>query len=191
MSKNKSKYLSYLLRHKPEEAKLTMDPNGWVDINQIVNNTNLSKKDLYGIVESCDKQRYEFNDINTKIRARQGHSVKIDLGYKECEPQDYLYHGTAEKNFLSIFLDGLQKMGRHHVHLSPDEETAKKVGTRHGKPIVLKILAKTWWSYGANKFYKTENNVWLVDHVSPSHIQIYHEKYDDWRPLKGEMQIFI
>lgn len=167
----KSKYLSKLLRHDPKGANLIMNNEGWVSVRQLLNNTSFTMEIIEKIVVTNNKQRFEFNEDKSKIRARQGHSIDVDLKYKKANPPEYLYHGTAKKNFYDIWVHGLQKMKRHHVHLSSDHETALKVGQRHGEPIVLTIYAQQLHKNGVN-FYKTENNVWLVSSVSPDFIFI-------------------
>jgi len=160
----KSKYLSKLLRHKPEDAGLIMEDDGWVELAQLISNTELSLPLIDDIVGQNDKQRFEFNADKTKIRARQGHSVKVDLAYDEVQPPDVLYHGTAKSKFFFIWKDGLLKMGRQHVHLSLTEEAAIKVGQRHGEPLVLHVNTGEMYACGF-KFYHTDNDVWLTDHV--------------------------
>jgi putative RNA 2'-phosphotransferase len=124
----------------------------------------LSMDILQAVVNNNDKKRFAFNDDKTKIRANQGHSVDIDLALKPSEPPPILFHGTASKNLQSIKSQGLLKGSRQHVHLSVDETTAKKVGSRHGSPVVLKV--KTGDMVAANfKFYISDNGVWLIDHV--------------------------
>lgn len=172
MNTQRSKYLSLLLRHSPERAFLDMDKNGWVSVNQLTLNTDFTFDELIEIVGSCEKQRYEFNKDKTKIRARQGHSIKsIDLNYKPQVPPAFLYHGTSEKFFYPIWSKGLMKKNRHHVHLSSDQETAKKVGQRHGKPVILTVCAQEMHEKGY-KFYKTENNVWLTENVPTNFIKV-------------------
>lgn len=162
-----SKRLSYVLRHKPDSIGITLDGEGWGPVDFILNKLGMSSAELDHVVETNNKKRFEFSGDKTKIRARQGHSINVDLGYNPVTPPDKLYHGTAEKTYERfIKTSGLSKMKRHHVHLSPDAETAKNVGGRHGKPIVLRIDAKAMHAAGY-EFYKTDNNVWLVHNVPP------------------------
>ena len=168
LTKN-SKYLSKLLRHNPEKVNLRMSVDGWVSVRQLLANTKFTMDMLESVVENNNKKRFEFNDDKTRIRARQGHSIKVDLKYDEAIPPKYLYHGTAKQNFFGIWWNGLRKMKRHHVHLSPDEQTAIKIGQRHGIPICLKVEAKQMHDVDF-KFYKTENDVWLVDNVPSQYI---------------------
>lgn len=170
MSK-RSKFLSLILRHKPEEIGLSLDKNGWANVKLLLSKAKMSMTELEEIVETNNKKRFEFNENKTKIRARQGHSIKIDLGYEEKEPPEFLYHGTATRFIEPIYKDGLSKMNRHAVHLSKDFETAINVGQRHGKPIVLLIYAQKMHKDG-HKFYLTGNDVWYTDHVPTKYLAI-------------------
>ena len=165
-----SKFLSYVLRHCPEKANLVLDRAGWANTLSVLKSCNLTLSQLEDVVDTDNKQRYEFNDDKTLIRARQGHSVPVDLGYLSTEPPEMLFHGTVNKNLNSIKHHGLVRNKRHHVHLSVDVDTAKKVGQRYGQPIILKISAKKMHDDGF-KFYKTDNNVWLTEHVPPKYIE--------------------
>lgn len=170
----KSKFLSLVLRHKPEEIGLTLDKNGWADTEELLTKAKSIKLDLESlkyIVENNDKKRFAFNEDYSKIRASQGHSIEVDLNYQPKEPPDNLYHGTTDKYLDSIKLNGIQKQKRQHVHLSFDKETAIKVGQRHGKPIILKINTKKMHEDKV-PFYLSANNVWLVDQVLPEYIEI-------------------
>lgn len=169
MDKNSSKFLALILRHDPVAVNITLDAGGWANISQLLD--GMSKKghhltfdDLKAIVKADSKQRYLINDDQTKIRANQGHSIPVDLGLIEKEPSDILYHGTATRFQSSIMCQGLLKMSRNHVHLSPDNATAIAVGSRHGKPLVISINAKRMYNDGF-KFYLSENGVWLTDNV--------------------------
>lgn len=164
-----SKLLSYILRHKPEEYGIVLDENGYTNVDELINklnahNENISLEILQHIVDTNNKKRFAFNDDLSKIRASQGHSVDVELGYTEEQPPAILYHGTVEKFLSSILKDGLQKMQRHHVHLSADKTTATKVAERRGKPIILEIKSGEMFSAGY-KFYLSDNGVWLIDHV--------------------------
>lgn len=162
----KGKKLSYLLRHDKEYS---FDKNGWRDVNDLIKNHNYSISELNQIVETNDKKRYEFNSDKTKIRARQGHSINVDVELKETTPPDILYHGTATRFLNSIYDKGIIKGSRTYVHLSKDEETAIKVGQRHGKPFVLKIDTKKMVKDGI-KFYLSNNEVWLTDFVDKKYL---------------------
>ena len=164
-----SKLLSYILRHKPEEYGIVLDENGYTNVDELINqlnthNENINFEILQHIVDTNNKKRFAFNDDLTKIRASQGHSVDVELGYTEQQPPAILYHGTIEKFLASIMQDGLQKMQRHHVHLSADKATAIKVAERRGKPIILEIKADEMFANG-HKFYLSDNGVWLTEQV--------------------------
>ena len=172
-----SKFMSLVLRHKPEAIGLQLDSNGWADVAELIaksnaKNLNITLDMLKLVVETNEKKRFAFNDDKTKIRANQGHSVVVDVELKLTTPPDVLYHGTALKNREEILSKGLNKMSRLHVHLSQDIETAKKVGGRHGKPMVLVVDAKQMHADG-NKFYLSENGVWLVQYVPTRYIKEY------------------
>jgi len=164
-----SKFLSLVLRHKPETIDITLSDQGWVDTNTLIEKMNACGKQidletLTTVVNTNNKKRFAFNEDKSQIRANQGHSLKVDLGYVEKSPPDILYHGTAHKNIESIFKTGLEKRNRHQVHLSKDRDTAFNVGQRHGKPIILKVMAKEMHQNGF-KFFESENKVWLTDSV--------------------------
>ena len=169
-----SKLLSYILRHKPSAYEIVLDENGYTNIDELINqlnthNENINFEILQHIVDTNNKKRFAFNDDLTKIRASQGHSVDVELGYTEQQPPAILYHGTIEKFLASIMQDGLQKMQRHHVHLSGENATAIKVAERRGKPIMLEIKTGEMFSVGY-KFYLSDNGVWLTDHVPVKYI---------------------
>jgi len=171
-----SKFLSLVLRHKPETIAIELDENGWTDVEALI-----AKSRDYGVkydlqilkevVETNDKKRFAFDDQLKRIRASQGHSLNIDLGYQAQKPPEFLFHGTAMKNVESIQESGLEKRSRQHVHLSIDLETAIKVGQRHGKPFVFKVKAKEM-SEDKIAFYISENGVWLTDHVPSKYLLI-------------------
>jgi putative RNA 2'-phosphotransferase len=162
-----SKRLSKILRHHPDRIGVKLDKNGWLEVAKLIENfgsPSLSMEILEIVVAKNDKKRFAFNDDKTKIRANQGHTVKIDLGLEPSEPPTVLFHGTATKNIQNIENQGLVKGNRHHVHLSEDRLTAKKVGGRYGVPVVLELKAKEMHEAGYT-FFVSENNVWLTDHV--------------------------
>ena len=166
---SRSKFLSLILRHKPETIGISLDDNGWADVNQLLSNIAIKDKDfnfkvLEDIVRTDGKKRYSFNDDKTKIRANQGHSIKVDVELKLATPPDILFHGTGSRAIDSIHKQGLKKINRLHVHLSDNYDTAVKVGSRHGIPVVIKIDAAKMLQDGY-KFYISENGVWLVDNV--------------------------
>lgn len=165
-----SKYLSYILRHKPESIGLMLDINGWANIDELISKTKefvLTKEMLQEIVKTSDKQRFIIKD--DKIRANQGHSIDIDLNVLPTNPPSVLYHGTVIKNVDVIMQEGIKSMSRHYVHLSADKQTAINVGKRHGKPIVMQINSQAM-SEDGYKFYLSENNVWLTDYIPPKYI---------------------
>jgi putative RNA 2'-phosphotransferase len=170
MSKGKrSVWLALLLRHKPEQANLTLDKEGWVTMEQLTTNTDFTEPELREIVKADEKGRYSIAESPTRIRANQGHSTKVDLTFKSVVPPVVLYHGTPVDACVVIKREGLKPMSRHHVHLSGDTETAAKVGGRRGKFAVLVIDAKSMLSDGL-KFFISDNGVYLVDHVPPKYI---------------------
>lgn len=167
--KRYSKFMSLCLRHRPETAGLALDGNGWADVNALIAGANRNRIPLTlelvkEIVDTNEKKRFSLSEDGTRIRANQGHSIKVDVELKEASPPEVLYHGTATRNESKIREEGLFKMNRQHVHLSPDQQTAVKVGQRHGKPIVLRIRAQDMGDEGF-VFYLSENGVWLTDRV--------------------------
>lgn len=172
-----SKFLSLILRHQPEVVGLKLDENGWVSVEKLIKacagyGKKFSLAELKEVVETNDKKRFAFDETGKKIRASQGHSLEIEIEFEEKMPPKILFHGTAEKNVGAIYADGLKKMSRHHVHLSADVETAKKVGTRHGKPVIFKIETEKMLAENF-KFYVSANGVWLVENVPPQFLEIY------------------
>lgn len=168
----RSKFLSMVLRHKPEKANLKLDEAGWTNVKTLIANTAFDMPALEEVVATNSKKRFEFNDDKTKIRARQGHSYNVKLGYEPQDPPECLYHGTATRFLDSIMKEGLKPMKRHHVHLSGDTDTASQVGKRHGKLIILKVATKRMADEMKAKFYLTENKVWLTDIVPPEYLEI-------------------
>lgn len=171
--KKMSKYLSFVLRHKPDDIGLELDENGWASIDELIEKIvkyKISREVLNVIVETNDKQRFAIDSATNRIRANQGHSIEVDLSLAAFEPPDYLLHGTAERFEQSILNKGLSKQKRHHVHLSESKSVAFAVGGRYGKPVLLKIDTKSMYSQGY-QFYKTANNVWLVSEVPAKFIQ--------------------
>jgi putative RNA 2'-phosphotransferase len=168
-TKKTSKFLSLVLRHRPERIGLELDASGWADVKELLKKANLDMETLEHVVETNNKKRFEFNDKKTKIRASQGHSVDVKLGYESRIPPSILYHGTAAKNDSSIQNNGLKKMNRHAVHLSDDFDTAMSVGSRHGKPLVYIVHAGEMYNDGI-KFYLSNNGVWLTDYIDPKYL---------------------
>ncbi len=173
---NLSRYMSLILRHKPEVIEITLDEHGWASVNDLIcgiekNNPGFNMDILEQIVRTDSKQRYSFNDDKSLIRANQGHSVNVDVELKEKEPPEYLYHGTGEKYVKSINQDGLIPKSRLYVHLSKDIKTAENVGRRHGKEIVYRIDSGQMYRDGY-KFYLSENGVWLTKEVPVKYLEI-------------------
>ncbi|WP_090100256.1 RNA 2'-phosphotransferase [Chitinophaga sp. CF118] len=169
--KNISKFLSLILRHSPETIHLQLDPNGWADVDELIQKSSLrfTSEELEEVVETNDKQRFAFNADHTRIRASQGHSIDINLDLQPQQPPEFLYHGTVAKFLASIQKEGLQKMSRQHLHLSHDRQTAEKVGSRRGSPVILNIKSGQMHRDGI-LFYLSDNGVWLTDQVSPQYI---------------------
>jgi putative RNA 2'-phosphotransferase len=162
--------IAYLLRHNPED--LTMDKNGWVDVNELINKLSIDIDTLKEVVITNDKKRYTFNDDETKIRALQGHSIDIEPILTKTVPPKTLYHGTSPSFLDSILNNGLSKMKRQHVHLSGDIKTAYSVGKRHSKskkPVIIMVAAKEMDDDGFD-FYLSDNGVWLTDNVPTKYI---------------------
>lgn len=172
---NISRYMSLILRHKPEVIGISLDKHGWAVVDDLINgiaknNEGFNMAILKEIVETDNKQRYSFNDDKTLIRANQGHSIPVDVELEEKEPPKFLYHGTGEKYVSSILEQGLIPKSRLYVHLSKDIETAKNVGRRHGKEVVYKIEAHEMYQDGY-KFYLSVNGVWLAKGVPLQYMQ--------------------
>jgi len=170
-----SKLLSLVLRHQPAHIGLALDSAGWVAVSELLaacnkNGVNLSLEQLKEVVRDNDKQRFIFSPDGLRIRANQGHSVEINLGYAPTPPPNVLYHGTAERFLASIMEQGLIAGKRHHVHLSLEKETARAVGQRYGKPLVLEV-ASTEMSAAGYQFYVSDNGVWLTDRVPAKYLQ--------------------
>jgi putative RNA 2'-phosphotransferase len=164
-----SKFLSKHLRHAPEEIGLTLQAGGWVAVDDLLAASEragfaISYDDLIECVETNDKQRFSFDNNGDLIRANQGHSVEVDLQLEPRTPPICLFHGTVERFMESILADGLRKGKRHHVHLSTEVETARRVGARRGKPVILRVDAGTMHEEGF-KFFLSPNGVWLTDSV--------------------------
>lgn len=171
-----SKFMSLVLRHKPETIGLTLDVNGWADTTELINKMNSNGKaitfyELNYVVATNSKKRFAFNNDKTKIRANQGHSLAVDLQLQPVKPPVQLYHGTSLQSVSSILKTGLEKRSRQHVHLSPDIETAMIVGKRHGKPAVFLVDAATM-EEDEFDFYLSKNKVWLTEHVPVKYLRL-------------------
>ncbi len=164
-----SKFISLILRHKPETIGIKLDEHGWADVEDLLKGADIDFSTLEQIVKEDEKRRYSFSDDKTKIRANQGHSINVDVELEEKIPPNILYHGTAEKYLDNINLEGLKPMSRLYVHLTEDLEIAKKTGLRHGKLVIFEIDAKRMIDDGI-KFYLSVNNVWLVRTVPPKYL---------------------
>lgn len=164
-----SKFLSYVLRHKPETIGLTLDSQGWASVSELLakSTVTMNAHDLESAVVNNEKQRFAMSPDGQFIRANQGHSVKIDLGLTPSAPPEILFHGTVEKFLESILAQGLQPQSRLQVHLSKDIETAQTVGARRGKPVILRIKAGEMHRAGFS-FFLSQNGVWLTDSVLPN-----------------------
>ena len=173
-----SKYMSLILRHKPQVIGIQLDAHGWADVNALL--AGISKKYpinrdiLEEIVQSDEKQRYSFNEDGTKIRANQGHSIQVDVELTLAEPPETLYHGTAQRFAASIEAQGLFPQNRLYVHLSPDPETAEKVGRRHGEPVIYLVAAGQMYRDGY-LFYLSANGVWLTKVVPAPYLKHLEE----------------
>ncbi|MHA7058089.1 RNA 2'-phosphotransferase [Aquimarina sp. M1] len=174
-TKQISKFLSLILRHNPDKIGLKLDENGWADVEELIRKTNTHRNqlDIYilkEVVATNDKKRFAFNKDQTKIRANQGHSIQVDLKYTAIQPPEFLYHGTVGKFREEIKKKGLLKMSRHHVHLSEERETATKVGSRRGVPVILTVRSGEMFRKGI-EFYRSDNGVWLTETVAPEYIE--------------------
>jgi putative RNA 2'-phosphotransferase len=170
-----SKYLSKHLRHQPERIGIQLAPGGWVTVDELLaackkHSFPLNRLELNEVVANNDKKRFSFDATGTLIRANQGHSVEVDLQLEQSIPPEVLYHGTGHGSVKVILQKGLCKMSRHHVHLSAEITTAKKVGARHGRPVVFAVEAKAMQEADYT-FYCSDNGVWLVDYVPPEYLQ--------------------
>ena len=171
-----SKYLSMVLRHKPERIGIKLAPGGWVSVEDLLsgcakNRFFINRTELDEVVAKNDKKRFSFDHTATLIRANQGHSVEIDLELEATVPPDVLYHGSGRGAVESILEKGLCKMSRHHVHLSAEIATAKIVGKRKGNPVIFTVDAAKMHNKGF-LFYCSENGVWLVEKVPPEYLQL-------------------
>lgn len=177
--KKVSKFLSLVLRHEPEKIGIELDEAGWTDVAALraamaERAMPITQEDLAEVVATNEKKRFAFSEDGTRIRASQGHSVEVSLGYEPQEPPAVLYHGTGARSLESIRMEGIHKGERHHVHLSKDVPTATQVGGRHGRPVVLVVRADKMTAAGF-QFFVSENGVWLTDHVPAEFLEFPHE----------------
>ena len=170
----RSKLLSLVLRHAPERAGVTLDPRGWVEVEALLaglaaQGEGMSRAELEAIVRDSDKKRFTLSPDGERIRAAQGHSVGVELGLPDLAPPETLFHGTAERSLAAILEQGLRPGARRKVHLSADRDTARRVGGRHGRPVVLTVAAGAMQREGL-RFQQAENGVWLTDGVPPAYL---------------------
>lgn len=171
-----SKFLSLILRHQPAEYGLVLEANGWAPVDDVLSACTkhghaVTLGELENIVETSEKKRFSFDESARRIRANQGHSTEVAIEFRMMEPPAVLFHGTAERNVATILSEGLKKMARHHVHLSSDIETARKVGARYGKPVIFEVDTIGMRKEGY-EFRVSENGVWLVDVVPSRFLRI-------------------
>ncbi len=168
------KFIALILRHKPEAIGITLDEHGWAKVDELIEGISKTRpfdmETLERIVATDNKQRYSFNDTHTLIRANQGHSISVDVELKKVSPPEILYHGTAVKYERLIDAQGLISKTRLYVHLSKDYDTAVKVGSRHGKPVVYKVMSNQMEQDGY-EFYLSENGVWLTKSVPVKYLK--------------------
>lgn len=171
--KDVSKFLSYILRHKPDAIGITLDPEGWADVEELIAKADIpiTHELLHQVVSTSDKKRFAISEDGLSIRANQGHSLAVDLGLEPIEPPELLYHGTATRFLDSIKKQGLLPQNRQYVHLSEDHDTAVSVGQRHGKPVILIIPALQMHLQG-HPFFRAKNGVWLTNNVELDVISI-------------------
>ena len=166
-----SKRLSYVLRHRPDSVGLTLDEAGWVDVEALLAALRISRAELDHVVATNDKRRFAYDGTGTRIRASQGHSHPVELGYQAAPPPAELFHGTVERFLPAIRAEGLRPGNRHAVHLSADAATARAVGARRGRPVVLRVDAAALAATGA-RFTRSANGVWLVAAVPPEYLSV-------------------
>ena len=175
-----SRYISLILRHKPEVIGITLDEHGWADVNALIQGIRETKEPAFSrelldeIVRTDSKQRYAYNEDHTLLRANQGHSIQVDVELHVTEPPETLYHGTARRFAASIEAQGLLPQSRLYVHLSPDQETAEKVGRRHGEPVIYLVDAGQMHLDGYC-FYLSANEVWLTKVVPAPYLKRLEE----------------
>ena len=169
-----SKFISLILRHKPEVIGISLDEHGWANVDELIcgiaKNQTFTMELLEKIVETDNKNRYSFNEDKTLIRANQGHSIPVDVELKEVQPPEILWHGTGEKYVKSIDRQGLIPKSRLYVHLSKDENTAINVGQRHGIPVLYIVKAGDMYRAGF-KFFLSENGVYLTKKVPIQYLE--------------------
>ena len=168
-----SKFLSFVLRHRPDSIGLSLDAEGWAEVDDIITKADIpiTREQITRAVAENDKKRFALSPDGQLIRANQGHSITVDLGLLPVAPPEVLYHGTADKFLDSIMAQGLLPQNRQYVHLSADLKTATKVGQRHGRVVILTLPARAMHE-GGQSFYMAENGVWLTDHVPAASLSV-------------------
>ena len=174
--RNTSKFISLILRHNPQVIGISLDEHGWADVKELIDGINrteghsLDMDTLDEIVRTDEKQRYSFNEDHSLIRANQGHSIPVDVELEEKNPPDILWHGTGQKGVSSIDVQGLIPKSRLYVHLSSDMETARKVGSRHGRPVIYQVECRKMTEDGY-RFFLSANHVWLTKEVPEEYLK--------------------
>ena len=173
-----SKFLSFVLRHKPNAIGLQLETSGWASISELISKADKKLTLTHSLIEqtviSNDKQRFQISDDGLRIRASQGHSIKVDLQLTPQEPPAKLFHGTATRFLESIRKGGLKAGQRNHVHLSTDIDTANAVGKRYGKPVILEVDASAMHQQGF-EFFLSENGVWLTNAAPPKFLSVLQD----------------
>lgn len=167
-----SKLLSKVLRHDPSIAGLEPDPAGWVPVDDLLDGLGWDRELLEAVTRprAGRKDRFELSADGERIRARYGHSIPVQLGYEDTRPPDVLYHGTSDRNLDAILSQGVSSMRRQLVHLSEDVASARQVGGRHGRPVILEIDAASMAHEGI-AFHRLPGGIWLTPEVPPQHIR--------------------
>lgn len=171
-----SKFLSLVLRHKPEIIGLQLDEYGWAAIAELVEKSRLAgvmlnEAHVRKVVAASEKQRFAISVDGTRIRANQGHSIPVDMTSHEAVPTDFIYHGTAQSTLSAILHQGIKRGNRQFVHLSSDMETALRVGQRHGRPVVVVVQAGDMYRDGF-RFFLSENGIWLTEFVPSRYLKV-------------------
>ena len=171
-----SKFMSLVLRHQPRHIGLELDGAGWAGIDDLLARAAaagraITRDQLNEVVATSDKRRFALSDDGTRIRANQGHSIDVDLGLAPLPPPESLFHGTASRFVDSILATGLERRSRHHVHLTESATTAEAVGRRYGQLVMLRIASGAMAAQG-HVFFRSANDVWLVESVPPRFIEV-------------------
>ncbi|MFB5652563.1 RNA 2'-phosphotransferase [Leptospira wolffii] len=175
-----SKHISYVLRHNPDSIGLKLDSHGWADVKELISKSEdhgiyCSIETIHRILVQSKKSRFELSSNGKRIKAKHGHSIQVEIGLLPNFPPSILYHGTTLKNIESIKENGILRMSRVYVHLSTNPIEARKIGERHGKPLVFAIKAQEMHRNGY-EFYISDNNIWLTKVVPKEFISIYYFK---------------